>query len=33
MYIPKVAAGKSPNELVLQSAVDLNSVPEGHKHF
>lgn len=33
MYKPKVVAGKSPNEPVLQSAVDLKSDPEGHTHF
>ena len=32
MYKPKVVAGKSPDEPILQSGVDLKSVPEGHRH-
>lgn len=32
MYKPKVVAEKSPNESILQSAVDLKSVPKDYRH-
>lgn len=32
MYKPKVVARKSPNESILQSAVDLKSVPKDYRH-
>lgn len=33
MCKPKAVAGKSPNEPVVQRAVDLKSVPKDYRHF